>query len=201
VDQAHLIAERLQAGVQFHAVSEIDEGRFGNAVLSTLPMRHVASRALPAVPSAWNLWSRGALWVTVQVEGREIHILNTHLSILDRERRVQARALTGESWLGNLDGGSPVVLAGDLNAAPGSPSVKLLQRRLRDAVPPEWEGPKLRTWSGRIPVRRIDHVLVSDAVSVNNVYVPRTRLSRAASDHLPLVVDLVCRVPAEAALV
>jgi endonuclease/exonuclease/phosphatase family metal-dependent hydrolase len=36
-------------------------------------------------------------------------------------------------------------------------------------------------------------VLVSEEIEVRHVYVPRTELSRVASDHLPLVVDFVTR--------
>ena len=48
-----------------------------------------------------------------------------------------------------------------------------------------------RTWSGRVPVRRIDHVFTSGELGVKSIRAPRTRLSRVASDHLPLVVDIV----------
>jgi endonuclease/exonuclease/phosphatase family metal-dependent hydrolase len=49
------------------------------------------------------------------------------------------------------------------------------------------------TWFGRLPVGRIDHVFVSRELEVMGVTVPRNQLSRLASDHLPLIVDL--RVP------
>jgi endonuclease/exonuclease/phosphatase family metal-dependent hydrolase len=41
-----------------------------------------------------------------------------------------------------------------------------------------------------LPIRRIDHIFVGDGFRVLNTEVPRTRLTRVASDHLPLVVDL-----------
>jgi endonuclease/exonuclease/phosphatase family metal-dependent hydrolase len=36
---------------------------------------------------------------------------------------------------------------------------------------------------------RIDHVFVSRSIHVTSVSAPRNRLTREASDHLPLVVD------------
>jgi endonuclease/exonuclease/phosphatase family metal-dependent hydrolase len=40
---------------------------------------------------------------------------------------------------------------------------------------------------------RIDHVFTGSAVEVTRVHVPQTPLARAASDHLPLVVDFEVR--------
>lgn len=48
----------------------------------------------------------------------------------------------------------------------------------------------LPSWFGGYPLIRIDHVFINSLVRVSDVHVPRTRLERAASDHLPLVVDV-----------
>jgi len=195
VDQARAIAERLEVDYHFHAVAELgDGGRFGNAILSRHPLQLVETRALPAAPRAkgvLNLEDRGALLVAVEVNGTRVRIVNTHLSILASERRHQARALLADDFLGDPGLEGPMLLAGDLNAAPRSWTVRQLETRLRNAVPRDDRG--LRTWTGRTPLRRIDHVLVSEDIEVQYVYVPRTELSRVASDHLPLVVDFVVR--------
>lgn len=52
--------------------------------------------------------------------------------------------------------------------------------------------PVLQTWSGRLPLRRIDHIFTSAEFTVRGVYVPQTRISKVASDYLPLVVDFSC---------
>lgn len=195
VDQARAIAERLEVDYHFHAVSELgDGGRFGNAILSRYPLTLLETRPLPMAPRAkgvLHLEDRGALLVALEANGRRIRIVNTHLSILASERRSQARALLADDFLGDPGWEEPVILAGDLNAAPRSWTVRELETRLRNAVPPEDR--RLRTWTGRTPLRRIDHVLVSPDIEVRHVYVPRTELSRVASDHLPLVVDFTCR--------
>jgi endonuclease/exonuclease/phosphatase family metal-dependent hydrolase len=46
------------------------------------------------------------------------------------------------------------------------------------------------TFFGRLPVRRIDHVFVSPSLHPGAIQVPRTHLTRMASDHLPLLADL-----------
>ncbi len=196
VNQAHIIANRLRAEYHFHAVSEFDDGKFGNAVLSSLPLRLRHSGALPAADRAkalFNLEDRGALWVTLDIDGESVHVLNTHLSLLEQERRMQAHALMGPDWLSHPDCRGAVILAGDFNAAPHSWTLRQFGRLLRSTVGAQDNDRELRTWSGRVPLRRIDHILVSRSVRVRGVYVPRSRLSRVASDHLPLVTDLECR--------
>jgi endonuclease/exonuclease/phosphatase family metal-dependent hydrolase len=141
--------------------------------------------------SRLNLEERGVLWVKVSSGEEDIHVLTTHLSVHPRERLLQADRLVSEEWLGHPDLVGPVILAGDFNAAAHSPTGQRIRALLRD-VDDERGGEPLQTWSGRLPVRRIDHVYVNDRFSVRGVYVPHTRLSRVASDHLPLVVDLSC---------
>jgi hypothetical protein len=47
------------------------------------------------------------------------------------------------------------------------------------------------TFPARLPTLRLDHVFVSpESVRVTGVEVPRSLLTRMASDHLPLVVDV-----------
>jgi endonuclease/exonuclease/phosphatase family metal-dependent hydrolase len=185
VDQAHEIARLLEKEFHFHAVAELDDGRFGNAVLSSLPLRLRATGPLPRMESRLPLVERGVLWVEVEVGGVSVQVLNTHFSIHERERRLQVRELLGERWLAHPDCAWPVVLAGDFNASPDSRIVRSVETRLASVA----AGGRPRTWSSRMPVRRIDHVFRSRELEVRGVSVPRSRLSRTASDHLPLVVD------------
>ncbi|HMB68126.1 MAG TPA: endonuclease/exonuclease/phosphatase family protein, partial [bacterium] len=140
---------------------------------------------LPRMASRLPLVERGVLWVEVDVGGAAVQVLNTHFSIHERERRLQVRELVGDRWLASPDCTGPVVLAGDFNASPDSRIVRSVETRLASVA----AGGRPRTWSSRMPVRRIDHVFRSDELEVRGVSVPRSRLSRTASDHLPLVVD------------
>lgn len=195
-DQVHEIATRLAKSYHFHAVSEVDDGRFGNAVLSSHPLRFVDSGPLPALETRLGLEPRGVLWVEVELDGFTLQVLNTHLSILDRERRLQVEALVG--WAKRARERGPVLLAGDLNASIDSYTGRQLATVLHDVVERDEDAraaglPIPRTWSGRMPLRRIDHVFASERLAVRKVDVPRSRLARTASDHLPVVVDLELR--------
>jgi endonuclease/exonuclease/phosphatase family metal-dependent hydrolase len=196
VDQGLEIARQLEKDFHFHAVAELDDGHFGNAVLSSLPLRWRAAGPLPAVETRLNLVDRGVLWVEVEVDGVPVQVFNTHLSISERERRLQVAEVVGERWLGHPECAGAVVLAGDFNASPESWIARRVETMLRNAVPVGAGGAGQRTWSSRIPVRRIDHVFTSADLGVHAVTVPRTRLSRVASDHLPVVVDLTITRPA-----
>ena len=114
----------------------------------------------------------------------------THLSIVERERKMQADALLGPEWLGGEGVGGPVILCGDFNASRRSYTCRRVAEVLHNVDPAHLPIEVLNTWSSRMPLRRIDHVFVSRDLEVKQTYVPRTRLTRVASDHLPLVVDL-----------
>jgi endonuclease/exonuclease/phosphatase family metal-dependent hydrolase len=197
VNQVEVIAARLQADYRFHSVRNADDGRFGNAVLTSLPMRLVESGELPRLRRSFPLEDRGVLWVAIDIGDSEIHLFNTHLSILRKERRLQVRALLSEQWLLHPDLNAPVLLAGDLNTSSHSWTARQIGELLQNAVDPGSSTPLLRTWSSRLPLRRIDHVFASREFTVFGLQVPRTRLARVASDHLPLVVDFGLRRPVQ----
>jgi len=192
-DQAMTIAAMLQHEYHFHAVNTLDDGQFGNAVLSVYPSRRVDAGPLPQWRRNMKLEPRGVLWVEIDIQGVPLQIINTHLSIVHWERLMQVDALLGEQWLQRAGSEAHLVLCGDFNASGRSRDLQRIHALLRNIDTAKHDGPSLstpKTWSSRLPLRRIDHVFVSDEIAVETVYVPRSRLTRAASDHLPLVVDL-----------
>jgi len=81
----------------------------------------------------------------------------------------------------------PLVLAGDFNDFPPGPVTRTLANRLHDV------GARIAgraTFPSRRPLLRLDRVYTSRAVDIARCSVARTPLVRAASDHLPLVVDV-----------
>lgn len=201
VQQIEEIARSLKTDYSFHSVFEVDDGEFGNAVLSHHRLVQLGRGPLPALGrTVPNLEPRGVLRVQVCLEVGCIEVVNTHLSILERERQLQVAELISGHWL-QPDGGGPtvprdgaelrpLVLCGDFNASPRSFTCRRVGEYL-DNIDRRWPGArKLKTWSSRVALRRIDQVFVNGSVDVVGVHVPRNRLTRVASDHLPLVVDL-----------
>jgi endonuclease/exonuclease/phosphatase family metal-dependent hydrolase len=189
--QIEEISAALRSDFTFHGVWDVDDGEFGNGVLSHHPMRQLETLALPRIARIGRLEPRGALRVEIEVGGVAIEVVVTHLSILERERRLQVRALQEGGWLGSRDdAGQPMVLCGDFNASPRSYTCRSIGHHL-DNVDRRWpDARRLKTWSSRIAMRRIDHVFVNPEVQVERVHISRTQLTQVASDHLPLVVDL-----------
>lgn len=193
-DQLAAVAAALGMKAHFHPTVTLGPERFGLAVLTRLPSRLVRAGRLPGWPGGLPLEPRGALWIAVEANGREVQVLNTHLGLLPVERLAQASALIGPDWFGNPACRGPLILAGDLNATPASRAYQRLVTILGDA---QLAAPAPRpraTFHTRMPILRIDHVFVSRCIEVLAAAPVRTDLTRRASDHLPLVADL--RVPA-----
>jgi endonuclease/exonuclease/phosphatase family metal-dependent hydrolase len=181
-----VIAEAL--GMSAHFLPCIDLGiyQYGVALLTARPSRLVRAARLPR---AGKLEPRGAIWAAVEIGGREVQVVTTHLGLGGRERLQQAEALLGPDWLGHPECREPRLLMGDLNATPVSRAYRrLAESPLRDAQT-LLEGPPRCTFPNALPVLRIDHVWVGESIRVRAAHVPRDPLARVASDHLPLVVD------------
>jgi endonuclease/exonuclease/phosphatase family metal-dependent hydrolase len=207
VNQAHHIARELEMEFHFHPSFQIAEERYGNAILSRYPLRVIHAGPLPGVrcppptPSELTAGShimrllknihepRGALWVAITVGDREVQLVNTHLGLRRGERLIQVNALLSSEWLGHPDCRSPVIFCGDFNAQPGSKVCRRIRQHFHDAQLLLNDHRPQRTFFGRFPVGRIDHVFVSPEITVLGVEVPRTSLTRIASDHLPLIVE------------
>jgi endonuclease/exonuclease/phosphatase family metal-dependent hydrolase len=189
-DQAKRIAEYLNMEYHFHPAMRLEEELYGDCVLSRFPMRVIKAGGLPTVPQRGSLEPRGALWVAVDLGGVSIQLLNTHLGLYTDERLVQTRALFGKEWLAADDYAEPFILCGDFNAGPPSRAWKLCAERLRDIQIEAAAHTPLGTWFGHYPLVRIDHIFVSDNLDVVRVEVGNDHLSRVASDHRPLLVEL-----------
>jgi endonuclease/exonuclease/phosphatase family metal-dependent hydrolase len=188
-DQAREIAERLRMDFHFHPSLRVEEGEYGNAVLTRFPSRAVRAAALPTLPGRTIREQRGAVWVAVQLGERRLNVLTTHLGLSEGERRAQAAALLGPDWLGNPQCTNPLILCGDLNTIPLLGVYRRFAGVLRDASR-EFGWGRGRTWPSRFPFMRLDHVFLSSDFVVERVIVPRTKLTKIASDHLPMIVML-----------
>lgn len=186
IDQAETIAELLKMKSHFHPAMHVMEEKYGDAILTALPSRLVKAGPLPGLP---RHEPRGAVWAEVTIGTTSVQIINTHLSLFARERRLQVSALTGPEWLGGPDCRDPIVLVGDLNAPPWGRSYRALARTLRHGDRDDKRLATPATFPSRFPLLRIDHVLASRSIAIQSLQTLTTPLARIASDHLPLVAD------------
>jgi endonuclease/exonuclease/phosphatase family metal-dependent hydrolase len=188
--QPEVIAARLSMHFHFSPSFHVQEERYGNALLSRTPIQLVREGPLPTFGFPWRGEQRGALWASIPWGPREVQIIVTHLGLNRMERMRQAASLLGGDWAGSDACRPPRLLCGDLNCSPGSAVHRRFLGKFVDAVSPRVRTAALSTYHSRWPFLRLDHVLHSDDLTVEAVHVPRSTLTRVASDHLPLVVDL-----------
>lgn len=188
VDQAEAIAERLAMNFHFHAAMWVEAEQYGDAILTSRPEKLMRVGALPTLKGV-RLEPRGALWASIDIGGARLNVINTHLGLVPREQRAQTAALVGRDWLGSAACTGPTILTGDFNATSITRPYQALTRRLADAQRLIGLRPTIKTFPSSFPAIRIDHCFVSAEIRVLGIHAPFSPLARAASDHLPLVID------------
>jgi endonuclease/exonuclease/phosphatase family metal-dependent hydrolase len=191
MDQPQVIAERLRMQMHFHPAIRVAKEQYGDAILSRVPLRVIRAAPLPGLPLHFRVEQRGALWASISLDRQEVQIINTHLGLNRGDQLVQVRSLLGPDWLGDAACRPPQILCADLNARPGTPAHQRLSRVLRDAHREGHVRSARRTWPSFRPLVCVDYIFLSREFDVRRVDVPRTRLTRVASDHLPVIADVV----------
>jgi len=188
IHQPSRLADLLKMDYHYHPARIRGGAGFGNAVLTRLSMKEVRTGTLPSLPFM-RLQKRGALWMSVNIDGHAVQLINTHFGLMGRERLLQARALCGDGWLDHPEcRRQPRIVCGDFNATPRSRVYRMLDGTLRDAMRLAGN-PKNRTWPSVLPMLRYDHVFVGHGIDARKVEVPRTRQTQMASDHLPVLME------------
>jgi len=142
--------------------------KMGNAVLS----RH------DIVAKRYHYFTKGVKRLVIEVELENLVFLLVHLSLHRKHRQEQLAEMV--PLIRSLD--KPVIVGGDFNAFKGPAELRdfLSAARLVSA-----NTGNIRTFPSRKPRWELDYIFHSRQIAVNNVHMPRVRLS----DHLPLVCD------------
>ena len=196
VDQGLLLARALD--MQLAWGPAIDEprpggrprGEYGNAVLSRLPILVSDVHRLPGAGEP-----RCALRTMIELDGGALWVTATHLSRKSGDRAAQLAAVA-ELHTGPMETG---VVVGDFNTTPDAPELAALHERFTDAWELAgqrddqagwrfWQHDDGNTHPARSPHRRIDQAWVTAGVAVASAQVLD---GGGASDHLPLMVDLI----------
>lgn len=153
-------------------------GKFGNAVLSRWPVRNVRRADL----TVRHFEPRGAVDCDIDVNGRLIRVVNTHLGLNAIERRIQV----GRLMAALEDGGEdlPTIVMGDFNEwKPTRGALRHIDRRYGTSLMP-------RTFPSRLPMLPLDRIWVWPTDGLKRMAVYATPLSRVTSDHLPLRAEV-----------
>jgi endonuclease/exonuclease/phosphatase family metal-dependent hydrolase len=157
-----------------------------NAVLVRPPWRLVEWR-LHRFGLSKRFYPRGALVAHLGRTGHRVWALSVHLGLAPGERRRHAEELLGLTR--KLNG--PVLMGGDLNEVPTGGAVAWIAERMWDSWREAGEGAG-GTFPSADPTQRIDYLFRTGHFAVEAATVGGPEVA-GASDHRPLLVDLVLR--------
>ena len=156
---------------------------FGNVVLTRFPVRHHVQYDL-----TWKTCEhRGVQRVDVALEDDTLHFYNVHLGTSLMERRNQAARLAMLVHDRRVTG--PKIILGDFNEWARGIAKDVLAERLQ-SIDLSKHLSRRRTYPGFFPILHLDHIYYKGKVEVLKVTLPKDRMAKMASDHLPLVADL-----------
>lgn len=156
-------------------------GQYGNALLTRFPIISVHRHDL-----SYGRWlePRGALDVELDVGGRALRVIATHLGLSRSERRFQWRQLLAAIASSPPD--HPTIVLGDMNEwFPRAGTLRDANKILGEALAP----PEFPSFA---PFLALTRIWVRPVEAIVSLAVHRTQLARRASDHLPLraVIDV-----------
>ena len=179
INEASLLAEKLVMNFFFAKAIDHEGGDYGVAILSKHPLTETKIHRLSSDPATKGE-PRVMATALVKLPGnRNIRFGSTHLDAQksDTNRLLQVVEINAIAKAERL----PFIIAGDLNATPGSPTINTFdQQFLRTCEPCEFTIPVIK------PNKTIDFIAVgkpSPMEVISHWVVPE----RYASDHLPIV--------------
>ena len=161
-------------------------GEYGNAVLTRYQVKGWTNTHYKMLRPGEQ---RGILQLKLDVRGREVVIMNTHIDFRpdDSERLLNTETI---SQLVSNNSGTPIILCGDFNDVPESRTYERLAALFVDSWKVAGTGLGF-TIPAEGPKKRIDYIWISRGSRIIplKMWVPETR----ASDHLPIVAELEFR--------
>ena len=191
IDQAAAIAQQLGWQHFFHPAMRHGDEQYGNAIVSRFPINATRAVELPGSGSWYCREKRAAIGAELQTPLGHVQLINTHLGLGGGERILQARLLLGAEWLGAPANDTARIFLGDLNSVRASRAYRLIGAQMRDVRTLVSPPGAFRTFPTRFPSLAVDHIFINAALQPAKLSVHRTPLSRVASDHFPLVADLL----------
>jgi endonuclease/exonuclease/phosphatase family metal-dependent hydrolase len=172
---AYACGENYNIGLPFYRVVG------GNAILSRWPLEAVANPSLAGrKPFYLTKNSRRVLWAAAQVGGRRVLLASIHNDSFNPENNLaQMRQIL------DYAGSQEALLAGDFNAKPHWPSIKIIKES--GAFSGAFQGPN--TFPSDRPDRRIDFIFAPKSWEP----VDERVIGNDASDHLAVVATFRVR--------
>jgi endonuclease/exonuclease/phosphatase family metal-dependent hydrolase len=181
-DQPRLLARYFRCHAVFQPNVHVGGGTYGNLVLSrwSVPSRHRISLR------RGGRKSRGAQLVLIDTPEGCLHLVNMHLGLAESERRWQVDRLLGHMLFRSADA-HPTLCVGDFNDWRDTLAAgRFAAAGFRHVTMPV---SRFRTFPAWMAIGGLDKAFARGQIEIRQARVVRTSLAKAASDHLPLVVD------------
>jgi endonuclease/exonuclease/phosphatase family metal-dependent hydrolase len=183
-DQPTMFREALHfEHVVFQGNRHLKEGVWGNMLLSRWPISRSHRISL-----TWQ-WrkARGAILAVIDTPEGSLHLVNWHLGLSARERLWQTRHLL-QHPLYREAGDLPTLIVGDSNDWRNRLWIEIFAARKFEMHTRPVS--RFRTYPSRFPIGSLDKVFCCGTIGVKACTVVHDKFARAASDHLPLLVDM-----------
>lgn len=177
VEQAHFFEHRLGMKALMSPNMRRRQSEYGNLLLAKGELGRHRLIELTVVPFE----PRSALDCMVETPHGDVRVIAAHLGLFRGERRRQVK------FIADVIAKRPhpfTVVMGDFNIFGAERAI------LQQIGAPE-RLPKLRTFPSRYPLISLDRIWTMPNAGVIQQHVHRTPLSRVASDHLPMVAEIV----------
>jgi len=174
-DPFTFLGEELGGNAHASRLIRAPDGDYGHAVISCWPMSPAHYHDI----SYRRREPRAAIETVAQTPHGPLHLVTAHLGLSFRERHHQARKLAQIA----RRGGNRTVLMGDLNDWIAGGSV----RRILDGLFPGHS--RTKTFPSFWPLLPLDRIYCQPRSMLRSCWTDRS--ARFASDHLPLIADLV----------
>lgn len=182
-DQPRLLAKHFNAAAHLYQLNvKLRDGGYGNLLLSRWPIdRHhqISLRLHRKKP-------RGAQVAAIATPEGPLVLVNWHLGLAERERVWQVHHLLGHHLFQEHQE-LPALVVGDFNdwrnTLAAGPFARYGFTHL--TTPPS----RFRSFPAYLAIGSLDKAFGRGPLFVRQARIVRSALSRAASDHLPLVID------------
>jgi endonuclease/exonuclease/phosphatase family metal-dependent hydrolase len=185
------LAELTKMEVYFGRTIGIEGGSYGNAILSRFPIKSTTNIPFQEIRDSQSCNSsaetstaserRCAIKAVIDVDGRELLFINTHLDHKKEDLR-----LSSIPKLRQMCCGIPTVIVGDFNAEPDSKTIGLVKQFMHDAFSQAGQEENPVTMSSKGKGKCIDYIFISDSITTTAV---RT-IATDASDHCAVYAEL-----------
>ncbi len=184
-NQAEFLAGELEMDFSLGENRKHNGGRYGNAVLSRLPLTETENFDI----SIKKREPRGCLRTEIKIgDEKSLQFFNLHMGTSFFERRRQVHKLLDTNVLAHRKFTGKRIIAGDFNEWTNGLTTRLFKANFK-TVDAKLHLGKARTFPGVLPIFHLDHIYFDENFRLKKAALHRSKTSLIASDHLPIIAE------------